>query len=107
MTAQPVMLTEEHRDFVDHLVAKGDFPSVEAVVAHAIELLLDDETEWQVFLDRINVGHERVLDARPAEGVDVPIMAVRHAYRRARNNLLARRAIREREDALDAAEDPS
>ena len=42
MTAQPAMLTEAHRVVVDHLVAKGDFPSAETVVAHAIELLQDD-----------------------------------------------------------------
>lgn len=105
MAAEPVALADEHRAFVDHLVAKGDFPSAEAVVAQAIALLLEDETEWQVFLDRINEGHNQVTAVPLADKAEVPVMAVRHAYRRARRILLARRNIQDRLDALDASED--
>ena len=81
-----------------HLVAKGGFSSAEAFAAQAIALLLEDGTELQVFADRINEVHDQAMAVPRAEGVDVPFMAVRHAYRRTRRNLLTCSDIQERLD---------
>lgn len=90
MATERVALTEDHRDFVDHLVATGRFPTAEAVVAQAIAILLEDEMEWQVFLDRINKAHDEAKGIPTAAGIDAETAAVRRAFRQARRSYTAR-----------------
>lgn len=99
MAAETVRLSADHADFVDHLIAKGDFPNAEAVVALAIGILLEDEYEWQVFIDRINKTYERAVVAEDAPGPDVALLAVRRDFRKARESYASRHVRAADEDA--------